>query len=107
MKKNEGFTVIGVCNDWASESFYVGPIVSKDGMHSFQEQDQSRRIKNGDKLLVKLLSGKVVKATAKVWEENTSYGDMGHTYTTKTDRLLLDCGDGLVASFDKVKVKRA
>ena len=86
MKK---FEKIGVCNDWAYETYYIGPIVTTPPFHthSFQAQDQTRRIKNGDLLELKWPNGDVEEAIAIITERETSYGDMGHTYTTKTEDL--------------------
>lgn len=86
--KPKKFKKVGVCNDWASETFYIGPIVtSSAGTHSFQNQDQSRRIKDGDLLEVEWPTGEVEDAVAIVTQHQANYGDWGHIYNTTTERL--------------------
>lgn len=84
------FRTIGVCNDWASESYYIGTIVHDQpfGTVSARNQDESRRIKNGDRLEMVWPNGHVEAVTAVITERRTSYGDMGHTYDTTTEDLV-------------------
>lgn len=86
--KNEFFE-IGICNDWASETYYVGP--ANPG--GFPQQDQSRRIQNGDRLEVQWPNGTVEEAIAIIESRPTSYSDMGVIRHTRTEELFFGFKD--------------
>jgi hypothetical protein len=82
------FEKINSCDDWGNIRYYLGPIkYSSSGTVSQKDQDETRLLKNGDKLVVKLPNGKTAPAIAKVTQYTNTVMDMGHTYPAPAERL--------------------
>lgn len=112
MKKQDkdGFYKVMAINDWGCVQYFLGGSASEPfGTHSLQEQDQSMRLKNNDKVKVKWPDGKVTNEVVTVEDSYQEVHDHGHSDTVKGDRAFLKLkwrGKVVEVDCDGLRMKR-
>jgi hypothetical protein len=107
----EKFAKIITLDDWGNVGYYLKAKKSSAGTWGHEEQDQSFRLKNGDKLVVKWPDGTLTNEVCKIVSVTNTVHDHGHEYTVKSERLYFAMKKfGAKVEFDdfsKIRVRRA
>lgn len=78
-----------VVNDWGSDAYFESAVKSDHGTWGHGEQDKAKRIRAGQRFLVKWPSGKVSCETVSGRRRRGTVMDMGHEYETSSDELFI------------------
>lgn len=77
-------------NDWGSEAYFLKAIMSDAGTWGHSEQDQTQRLKTGDRLEVRWPNNRVTVETLKSVKCHSSVSDMGHEYPVSYDQVYIE-----------------
>lgn len=109
----QGFAKIITVNDWEHERHYLRAVKSNSGTWGHNDQDEAQLLKHGDKLIVKLASGRKIKGTVRIDMADAYYSEQGQPNpirtTTQKITILLTTGTAAGTSIGPlgIRVKRA
>jgi len=89
-KDEDGWCMPVVVNDWGVDAYFLRAQKSDMGTWGIQEQDQSQRLSEGDRVQVRWPNGKVTFEKIVGESHSVTIGDMGHDYHTATERLFVE-----------------
>jgi hypothetical protein len=88
-KTEEKFVKIITLDAWGSKGYYLKAKKSAAGTWGHEGQDQSFRLKNGDKLEVRWPDGTLTQTRVRIAEVTETVFDHGHEYPTRSENLYL------------------
>lgn len=111
MKTEEKFVKIITVDDWGNVGYYLKVKLTAAGTWSHRDQDQSLRLKNGDKLEVRWPDKTLTRETCRIVPATRVVSDHGHDSEVTSERLFFKLKKfGASMEFDdfsKIRVRRA
>lgn len=88
-KKSDGFYQPIAVDDWGNVGYYLSAVQSDSGTWGHAEQDQSLRLKEGDKVLVRWPDKSESEEVLVSRGYTRTINDMGHKYEVSGDYLVV------------------